>query len=954
MVPEKYVLIKKIKREKHIARLSEKKIQLFVIIGILVSILFGSLFFVEAFHYQEVSENLPAIEKIEILLDGPDAIVNRPSEILDQNQQIILRFENPASYSDYLVLSEIPQEIIDIFKTIENDFFFPQYNGIQKEYLFSFYLCDSFLRENEDEITQEKMTLLAKQVQEKYSKEKVFEWYLNHADFGNHAYGIQTAAQFYFSKNIEELSVAEIALLAGISTTPDHNPVASPVLAGERQQAVLGYMILAGLIKETDVTAINLTPIEITTSEYAPEKYLNGYLRLVMSQIDNLMDLNRFMRGGYQVISTLDLGLQNQIECSADIHFSNLSQTKRVSVEGCDAAQFIPSLRDSEKMIGTSFESKILVIDTEKGNLLAYFDSEPLQKPSSGVILDPFVYLTGFSRGYTPSSMLLDVPSSFGLVNNSMMSDIGDGSDDDQNQLRNLLLSRYDYHGVVSARESLRNGYSAARNDLIEKIGIENLLVNFKLLGILESSFVDETLLLENSLPVDFIDASFAYSLFSTKGSLIGYEKKNDSDNNHIPQIKPNTILILKDFSGNVLFDFTPQRLAISGVENVFLVNDVLTHFQFDERQEINSRAFELVLPIGMQVSENVAQTEQWAVGYSPKRLTAVWTKANNDSVSEVEEQNKISPEASSYLLNGIVKYVHQNLSLADWETPLRIVHQNVCYPSGNLPTSDCMDVREEVFIQGDAPQQYDNLYQKISVNQQTGKLATIFTPQDYIEEKVYLVLPDEAKQWGYENDVVQPPSEYDFLFDIESSTQAPFIQYPENFSYVNNKIEVIGDVAIENFDSYRVSIGKGLFPTEWELIGENDTLPTNDEPLAIFDAEGLNGLYILRLQVIDTEQILSSAYAQITIDTIKPDLSLINPKNKTITDSKLNIQANVEDEIGVESVKFYIDDDLLADFSSGPYALIWELDEGDYELNIVASDLADNETSVSYPIEIR
>ena len=58
-------------------------------------------------------------------------------------------------------------------------------------------------------------------------------------------------------------------------------------------------------------------------------------------------------------------------------------------------------------------------------------------------------------------------------------------------------------------------------------------------------------------------------------------------------------------------------------------------------------------------------------MGYSPKRLTAVWTKANNDDEQLQENDVKISPEASSYLLNGIVKYVHEKLNLTDWETPL-------------------------------------------------------------------------------------------------------------------------------------------------------------------------------------------------------------------------------------------------------------------------------------------
>ena len=950
MVPKKYVLINKIKREKKTEFSRYIKMQIFVVGGVLLSIIMGALVFYEAFNYQKISENLPAVEKITILLDGQNAIVNQPSVILDQNQQLLLKFENPNGSDEYLNLEDIPQAVKDIFSVIENNYFFSPFSSISSEYLFSAYLCDAFLMENGSEYNEEQLKLLAKQVQEKYSKEKTFEWFLNYADFGNHTYGVNSAANYYFNKNLEDLSVAEIALLAGISTTPDHNPVASPILAGERQQAVLGYMILSGLIQENDISEINSGPIEITASAYTPEKEMDAFLRLVMEQLEDQVDLNRFMRGGYQVITTLDLSLQNQVVCSTNTHLANLSQSERVSVEGCDAARYIPSLRDSEKMLGADLTTKILVMDSETGAILAYLDQDPMEKPNSGTILDPFIYLTGFSRGYTPSSMLLDVPNSFNTINNSVSST----SLIDDEKSENVLFSGYDYHGVVNARESLRNGYSAARNDLIDKIGIENLLVNLKLLGILESSFVEETPLLSNQSSINFVDTSFAYSLLSNKGSLIGYEEDIPENKNEIPKIKANTILLIKDYSENVFFEYVPQKLAISGVENVFLVNDVLTHFQFDGSQSINSRAFEIVLPVGVQVSEDVNKTEQWAVGYSPKRLTAVWTKAINENELVSGNKEKISPEASSYLLNGIMKFVHQNLSLTDWETPLRIVHQNVCYPSGNLPTNDCLDIREEIFIQGDTPQQYDDLYQKISINEQTGKLATIFTPQDYIEEKVFLVLPEDAKQWGYENEVVQPPSEYDFLFDIASSTKAPMIEKPENFSYVNDHIEVWGNVGIDNFASYRVSIGQGLFPSEWELISTSDSLPLSDEPLAVFDASGLNGLYILRLQVIDKDDILSTTFSQVTIDTILPKIVLENPTSKTISKSQLNIQANVNDEIGVGNVKFYLDGSLLANFSSAPYSLIWEIDEGEHQLKIVAIDLANNKVESTYPIELK
>lgn len=936
MFKEKYILVKK--RAKKFKKLNEKRLGMWtvVVFAIVLSLVSAFLILTKTLSYSKISQNLPSIENLPILLDGSQALVNKPTQFKDRNNNLLLSIENPYGTTEYISYDVIPQIILDIFLITEQVYFFPSYRGFDNEFYFSARLVEDFLLYDSTKNSSQKtkqIELLAKQVQTTYPKEKVVLWYLNHSDFGNHAYGINSAALYYFDKKLDELSIAEIALLAGIAITPDHNPVASPVLASEKQQAVLSFAVDAGILSVNQAQEANQMPIEIINSGYEPEKEWASYFDLVMEQANDIVSTDRLLRGGFEITTTIDSALQKQVECSTETHISRLTTLDGISdFENCEAARYIPSLRNSEKTLDSSYEAKVVILDTETGQVLAYLaDNESAATTSSGTILSPFVFLTGFTRGYNPSSMLFDIPSY--------------SPNDD--------LTSIPYHGVVSARESLRNHYLAATSQLISKIGIENVIHNINILGISSENFQFNSEFLEKDFNIDFLETSFAYSLFANNGYLIGYEKENSSSS--IRSIIPNSILLIKDFSNHEFFNGTkPSYLSISSQENSYLINDILSNFQFNSNNMINPRAFDLVIPSSVQISSNHQNTEQWAIGYSPKRLVAVWTRIGDESAFETENQNKISPEASSYLWNGLVKYVHQNINLAPWEQPSSIVKKTVCYPSGLLTSINCLETKEEIFKKGDEPTQQDNLYQKISINRQTEKLATIFTPREYVEEKVFLVLPDEVKQWGYENDIVQPPTEYDFLFDIDSPNEAPFITTPDNFSYQNGMIKIFGTASVENFSSYRVAVGKGLYPSQWELIETNSEITNRDQFLGEWDSKDLNGLYIVRLQVIDEDNIISTAYAQLSVDNTPPSFTLLSPSNMTHMTNSINIQIEAIDNIGIETVKFLIDNKSIAEFSSSPYSLIWELKKGDYELTIVIVDYAGNQTETNYPIEIQ
>jgi hypothetical protein len=180
------------------------------------------------------------------------------------------------------------------------------------------------------------------------------------------------------------------------------------------------------------------------------------------------------------------------------------------------------------------------------------------------------------------------------------------------------------------------------------------------------------------------------------------------------------------------------------------------------------------------------------------------------------------------------------------------------------LPTADCPNLVSEVFLNGNEPIQADTMYRKYAVNRETGLLATVFTLPQLIEERVYLVVPPDARSWAEGTGLEIPPSNYDVIqpavFDENVNITAP-----ELFSEVNGNVQIEGTAAGEEFVSYRVLVGQGLNPQEWIQVAEGNA-PVTEGLLAEWDTTGLSGLYAVQLQVLRTDQRVDTAIIQVTV----------------------------------------------------------------------------------------
>ena len=188
-----------------------------------------------------------------------------------------------------------------------------------------------------------------------------------------------------------------------------------------------------------------------------------------------------------------------------------------------------------------------------------------------------------------------------------------------------------------------------------------------------------------------------------------------------------------------------------------------------------------------------------------------------------------------------------------------------VCDPSGMLPTRECPNLVTEIFLNGSEPTQGDNLFREFFVNRETGLLATVFTPPELIDKRVYMIVPDEARDWAQSVGIEVPPTNYDA---IQAPPVNPYtnITAPQLFADVSGNVLILGTASGDDFQYYRVQVGKGLNPQEWIQLGEDNFSAVDGGLLAEWDTTGLSGLYAVQLIVVRNDQKVDTAVIQVTV----------------------------------------------------------------------------------------
>jgi hypothetical protein len=215
------------------------------------------------------------------------------------------------------------------------------------------------------------------------------------------------------------------------------------------------------------------------------------------------------------------------------------------------------------------------------------------------------------------------------------------------------------------------------------------------------------------------------------------------------------------------------------------------------------------------------------------------------------------------------------------------------------------------------------------------------------VEEKVYLAVPPQAVAWAKNSGFPVPPDTYDVIYASEPKSADVRITNPQAFNHVSGRVRFKGSAAGPAFSYYRLQVGKGLNPREWIQIGEDINEPVVDGTLGTWDTLGLEGLYVVQLQVVRQDQRIERDMLQLTIDNTPPQVNILTPtEDEKITyqpGESIIMQISASDNLMLEQVEFLVDGELQMTLFQPPFIIVWREELGEHSLLVRAYDLAGN-----------
>ena len=747
-------------------------------------------------------------------------------------------------------------------------------------------------------------TIMAREISQKYSKQQILEWYLNTIYYGNFAYGIEAASEAYFGKHASELTLSEAATLAAIPQYPALNPIDNPDPARERRDIALDRMATEGYITERQAADAKKQDIQVVQKNFdikAP--HFVFYVRRYLEDKYGPAAVNK---GGWSVYTTLDYDAQLQAEEIARNQIAKLTEEKR-NVTNASVVVMEPQTGEIRAMVG-SVDYFNRDIDGQVN--IATSDRQP------GSSFKMFSYLQAFEKGaqdgtpLSPASVVYDVRTAF---------------EDPPNPP--YVPENYDrkYHGPVRLRTALASSYNIPAVKVLDLVGIKNVLNLAHKMGI---TTLDKNYGLALTLgggEVKLLDMTYAYSVLANGGVMAGQQVNAAEQRDGFRTLNPVSVLKVVDADGNLKEEYKePATERVVSEQAAYLMTDVLSDNNARAPAFGLNSVLKLDRPAAVKTGTTSSWRDNWTLGYTPDYVVGVWV--GNADNSEMEHISGITGAAPIW--HDVMTFLHEKLPIQEFVAPENIVRVPVCLASGLLPTAECPQVVRETFIQGNEPTKPDDIWKPFRIFVPNGKLATAFDPPDQVTTVVYPIYPPDAQDWVKENNIPQPPTEFDTTYAASAAGGDLAIFSPANYASVKGIVEVRGNAKMGGMNEWRLNVGAGLDPTQWLTIGQGGCCVDNGV-LANWETTE-SGLYTLQLTAVDGSGNAHTASSQVTVDNKPPQVEIINPwddKQYLMEDDEwVSIDADARDNLSMGYVDFWLDDSYLGRTQVSPFSLKWNI----------------------------
>lgn len=664
--------------------------------------------------------------------------LNQTTYIVDKNDKLIDKLHANENRT-MVTIDQIPQDLQDAFVAIE-DKRFMKHNGVDPYRIMGAIKADlktGELSQGASTITQQLIKNIyltpdkkwkrkvvemyyALQLERRFRKEQILEAYLNTIGLGHNVAGVKAASLYYFGKELDQLTLAECATIAGITQYPSlYSPYLNYEKSMGKKEIVLNEMLAQGYITQDEYDGA--VKQEITLAKVQKEVDTTYFADMIISDVTETLQKElglskeeaeiKLFNGGLTIVATIDTDMQNIVE-------ETFKNTKL----------FPESKEDANGVLQP--EAAVIIIENGTGEIKAVMGgrsekvrrglnraTQSLRQPGS-TIKPLAVYAPALDNGYTVGTVIDDAPVTYGKFSPRNYSN--------------------NFKGLVTVREAIQHSTNVIAVKIVQDIGVQRSMEYLKKFGIttMVTSKDNGTTNDESLSPLALggvtrgvkpIEMAAAYSVFPNKGIYI----------------KPISFTKILDKDGNVIFENKPYKDKVLSEQVSYLMVDIMKGVV---RGGTGGNAALSKMPVAGKTGTTTKNVDAWFTGYSPYYTTSVWIGH--------DEPKPMSFTGGSYpakIWKAIMEEVHKNLAVKDFERPGGLVSVDICTVSGKRPSELCAldprgsTIKSELFIKGTepGPESVCDVHVIKDIDVETGKLATPYCPSPSVQSKVFIQRPE-------------------------------------------------------------------------------------------------------------------------------------------------------------------------------------------------------------------
>jgi len=528
--------------------------------------------------------------------------------------------------------------------------------------------------------------LIAMEMEQKFSKQQIFEFYANRVDLGQRGSftisGFAEASRAYFNKDLKDISLPEAALIAGLIQAPSFlSPYRHPERALERRNLVLDSMVETHAISKADAEKAKAAPLKLAPPnvEASDAPY---FIDLVRETLISKLDERQMNDQSYRIYTTLDPELQKAAAQAVEAGMKLVDEqvkkqrTKRIKVG--------KNKYETKVQEGPQAQVALIAMDPHTGEVLALvggrnYGFSQLNHASSakrptGSIFKPFVYAAAVNTGLdggnpvlTPASMVEDQPSTFAY---------GD-------QIYEPRNYKEEYHGEVTMRYALAMSLNNATVKLAEQVGYDKVADLAKAAGITSVKATPAMAL--GAYEATPLDMTSAYTVFANGGI-------------HLSPVLVNSV---RNTKGDVVIDFNSEKRQVLDPRVAFVTTNMM------ESVINNGLAVSAVRGRGFSApaaGKTGSSHDGWFAGYTSNLLCIVWVGYDDYSDLRLSGAQTAAPIWTEFMKKAVA--LPQYSDVKPFTQPAGVVDVQLDKQTNLLATPACPETYSSAFIAGTEPSQ--------------------------------------------------------------------------------------------------------------------------------------------------------------------------------------------------------------------------------------------------------